>query len=267
MGISITGGESAAGWRYLAVSCIGSSHVESGVPCQDASLAVHILPDSILLVAADGAGSAKFADEGAQIACNSIHEAISAHVAEGGRLDALTADHVDRWLEAVVARLHIQANAREVGVRELACTLVVAIASPSVSHFFQVGDGAIVVRREAGLEPATWPANGEYANTTYFVTDDRAQDNLFTALNQPPVEDVALLTDGLQTLALQFAERRVHEPFFEGFFHHLKQQPAGNSIHLSQLMQEYLGSPVVNKRTDDDKTLLLASLVQPPPVK
>jgi len=246
-------------WRYLAASEIGSSHGAQALPCQDASLVARLGDDSLLLVASDGAGSAKYSDEASRIACATVQEELQRFLDDGGSLDRLTIEQVDRWIEAVVSRLHLQATVRDVRVRELACTLLVAIVSPRASHFVQIGDGAIVVNRGDGFIPATWPANGEYANTTFFITDDRALEHLRLQLNEPPVIDVAVFTDGLQMLALSFADRRAHTPFFSSFFAHLGAEPPGESLRLQQRLIEYLGSPAINSRTDDDKSLILAS--------
>jgi hypothetical protein len=71
----------------------------------------------------------------------------------------------------------------------------------------------------------------------------------------PGVDEVALLTDGLQSLALRFASREAHGPFFEPMFERLRgpEQPSESELAA------FLGSGPVNARTDDDKTLVLAT--------
>ena len=121
--------------------------------------------------------------------------------------------------------------------------------------FLQVGDGAIVYRSASSpFTPALWPQNGEYANTTWFVTDEEAAD-LVQLARVSGVDEVALLTDGLQSLALRFASREAHGPFFEPMFRSLRgPEPAGDGA-----VAAFLGSERVNARTDDDKTLVLAT--------
>ena len=100
----------------------------------------------------------------------------------------------------------------ECSVRDFACTLVGAAIGPNQTIFFQVGDGAIVARRGELLECMFWPESGEYANMTYFVTDELASEHLHCRVEESPAE-VALLTDGLQRLALVFANQSVHTRF------------------------------------------------------
>jgi hypothetical protein len=112
----------------------------------------------------------------------------------------------------------------------------------------------------------TWPVGGDYVNTTYFLTDDRALDHLQLLVQQPAADEVALFTDGLQMLLLQFDTRKAHGPFFEQMFAQLRKEPVGESERLTRALQEFLESPGVNSRTDDDKTLVLATrLVTVPP--
>ena len=67
---------------------------------------------------------------------------------------------------------------------------------------------------------------------------------------------MALFTDGLQTLALDYT-RAAHSPFFAPMFAALSSEtePGG----LLGPLSAFLESPAVNERTDDDKTLILAT--------
>jgi hypothetical protein len=71
-----------------------------------------------------------------------------------------------------------------------------------------------------------------------------------------PLSAVAGFSDGLQNVALHFASRSVHRPFFEGKFRALETTDDETSL-LAPLM-EFLASPALEERTDDDKTLVLA---------
>ena len=71
------------------------------------------------------------------------------------------------------------------------------------------------------------------------------------------VGELALLTDGLQMLALDYAQSRVHSPFFAPLFRTIRNGPCEETLHAALL--GFLDSKRVNDRTDDDKTLLLAT--------
>jgi hypothetical protein len=115
---------------------------------------------------------------------------------------------------------------------------------------YQADDGRYV--------PALWPQTGEYANCTWFLTDADAASRV-QAARAKGVHELALLTDGLQGLALQFVSRAAHGPFFEPMFARLRGVSAMRPRGLAKELQTFLDSPAVNQRTDDDKTLVLAT--------
>jgi hypothetical protein len=123
---------------------------------------------------------------------------------------------------------------------------------------FQIGDGAIVTATDDDYGVVFWPETGEYANSTYFVTDVQALDHLQIKLLPYTPQKLALMTDGVHKLALQFATRSVHAPFFVPLFHRLMLEKCGFSPLLNRQLVAFLDSKPVNQRTDDDKTLVLA---------
>jgi hypothetical protein len=247
---------------------MGTSHAGSGRPCADACV-VRVLPRGrgrtlLVAVAADGAGASERAPDGARLTCEAVVKKAEAWGSgANGRgyrpLSGFRRRDALRFVEGARRRIAAVAGAHGVSADEFACTLLVALADETSAVFFQVGDGAIVYRRADGtLVPAIWPQNGEYANTTWFVTDERIAERVEVA-SAAGVHEVALLTDGLQSLALQFATREAHAPFFEPMFARLRQEAAGTSEGLHDELRTFLDSPPVNQRTDDDKTLVLAT--------
>ena len=245
-------------WRHLAASVQGASHVRSGVPCQDFSV-VADLPGGggLLLACADGAGSARHAEVGAETACRALVAEVNRFADAGGRIDTLTKETAATWLDAVRAAIQAQADAVNLPTREFACTLVAALVGDASAAFLQVGDGAIVTASPAASpEVVFWPEQGEYANTTYFVTGVDAHRRLRLDVRTTPVHDVALFTDGLQHIALRYETRLPHQPFFDPMFARLRtdQQWPG----LGGALASFLGSEAISTRTDDDCTLVLA---------
>jgi Protein phosphatase 2C len=140
---------------------------------------------------------------------------------------------------------------------------VAALIGPTETLVIHIGDGAVVLRHhdENEWHVANWPANGEYAGTTYFVTDDPAPSPKILRIDGKVVEAVAF-TDGLERLALSFDDQSAFRPFFEQMLGPLRtdKSPARNR-KLSTFLQKFIESEQVNERTDDDKTLILARRV------
>jgi Protein phosphatase 2C len=261
-------------WRIVGASVAGTSHAGSGQPCADAC-AVRVLPATgggslLVAVVADGAGTSERAPEGARLACEAILGQAELW-ADGARertprdLSTFGREDVLGWVDS--ARRSIAGAAESQGLEsgDFSCTLLVALADEASAVFFQIGDGAIVFRGEGGeYVPALWPQSGEYANCTWFVTDEAVADRVQLAAARG-VHEVALFTDGLQSLALRFVSREAHAPFFEPMFARLRREPEGTSEGLLDELRAFLGSSPVNQRTDDDKTLVLATRLPVPP--
>jgi protein phosphatase 2C-like protein len=246
-------------WRVLAKSVVGTSHRRLETECQDSCFTHRMVigEDECLVIAcADGAGSASEGGLGAAVACQAFCQ-----LARDGLSGDLRVAHLDemrvlQWYRQVRDELAEEASQRNIRLRELACTLLTAVLSPRVGVFAQVGDGAIVVGADGAYQAVTWPTSGEYANETTFITADTFEKAFECVRWQAPISEVALLTDGLQRLALSYANKSVHAPFFTPMFQALLAAEVPDL--LSPGLERFLDSPAVNERTDDDKTLVLA---------
>jgi hypothetical protein len=247
-------------WKYAAASVIGTSHQSSpdGI-CQDAHRCVYDSDaDRLVCVVSDGAGSASRSERGSRLACDLVWDSVS-------KCDANTV-HTRSFaletLEAIRTAILNEAGQENLRVRDFACTLLVALVEPTRATFWQIGDGAICFRlpSEDLFHFVFWPGKGEYANVTYFVTDENAQDELEFDSFENSLSDVALFSDGLERLALDFSAGEAHTKFFAGFFRHLYRESAGHLIEIEQKLEDFLGSERINSKTDDDKTLILATV-------
>ncbi|MEO7860067.1 MAG: PP2C family serine/threonine-protein phosphatase [Nitrospirales bacterium] len=245
-------------WRFAAARATGKSHHKSGLPCQD-RLACMVLPhDAFIAVLADGAGSAAMGEIGAEIAVNTIVARLQ-RALEEGRSDfgALLQEAAVQAREAVVS----EAIKQELEPRSFASTLLVLMLVPEGGAALQIGDGVIVVSDGGnGWSWVFWPQRGEYANTTYFLTDDDAIERIQVETFSGAISDIALMSDGLEPLALHYASKAVHDPFFNGMFRPLHQSDGhAEIIHLSVSLERFLSSDQVGSRTDDDVSVILAT--------
>jgi hypothetical protein len=250
-------------WKLLFQSVPGAGHRRNGQPCQDrCRVRLERAGEPVLVLAcADGAGSATHAETGARLACDRITRLVRADLREGLAVAHIDSDTAHSWHLRLRRELADEADRLGVGLRQLACTLLLAVVGESAAAFSQIGDGALVLAQAGGYEAVFWPQSGEYANTTNFVTDPEWDEHLAFAGRPARVDELALLTDGLQALALNFATRTVHGPFFRPMFQRLRVACPGEG--LPRALRQFLESESVNARTDDDKTLILATRVPP----
>lgn len=247
-------------WRLVHASEVGTSHTQAGTPCQDSCWAqVDQLADGeplLSIFVSDGAGSATKGGEGAELAIEAAAAFVAKKVERGefGMSDALATELVI----AVRERIYAAADAAGLNVRDYACTFLGLVSTSNGTLVLQIGDGAVVVDRGAGLEVAVVPMSGEYANMTHFATDEDAVTVLVTKAYPDRAFKVAAFTDGIQRIALNLADNTPHEPFFSPFFDGMAKASGDQEDQLRSLLVKFLGSAPVNQRTDDDKTLALA---------
>jgi len=256
------------GWRYAYGSVKGTSHDRDGKPCQDHS-ACAVLTDGagrevFVAVASDGAGSAACSEQGSALVCTMFIDGLRAFVVERGDVGELSEDYYRQWVGRVQEALRLQAEAAGLAVREYACTFLSAVIGEEHAVFAQIGDGAMVVGSPEELDTyhwEFWPQQGEYENTTYFITEARAADKLQISLRAGgSCDEVALFSDGLQRLALHYQSQSAHSPFFRPFFVALREETElPCSEKYTRSLAAFLNSKQVNERTDDDKTLIVAT--------
>jgi len=253
-----------AAWRLVVASAVGTSHITTCSPCQDSAdfATLEIAGSETLLIAlSDGAGSAKHSDIASRIAVRRLVQLATDFLEDGGSVEALERGHVLTWVSDILVMLHRISTEAEHSIRDYACTLLAALVSENCCAFIQIGDGAIVVseNEEDGWNWVFWPQHGEFANTTNFLISPDALDVLEFESSPRRIEEIALFSDGLENLLLQNSEKAAHAPFFNTVFPPVRAATPGFSHELSQALHNYLVSPVICDRTDDDKSLMLAS--------
>ena len=255
----MTTGRATASWNLVFASVTGTAH--RGGICQDHSegRVLNTSTGPVLIAAvADGAGSASHSDQGARAAVAAFLAAAEAELAATPG-DAITEEQVRSWVEAARHQVEFLAEEEGVPLKRFACTFLAAIVGPTSVWSVQIGDGLIVFD---GLEPegyafAFWPDSGEYVNTTRFLTDDDYKTRCRSDRLSRPINHLALLTDGLQMLALNYASALIYTHFFAPMFAVVA--ASNDPLTLQANLRSFLDSPRFDERTDDDKTLLLAS--------
>jgi hypothetical protein len=240
----------------------GESHLADGTPCQDSSRVRALdgkAAGTLVACVADGAGSAKHSGVGSLVICNAVLESIDAYLEAGGKIVDLEAKHAIEWCDLARHRIEEEADARDARPHDFATTVSAAILSPQGSCFFQIGDGAVVLRSGGVNGVVFWPESGEYANTTTFITSKEYRDRLHFYVTERTYEQVALMTDGIERIALRFDSLTPHPPFFDPLFQALGTLEDWQS--LGDNLEQFLKSESVCRRSDDDKTLILATRI------
>ncbi len=277
-------------WRVVGASVCGTSHEKVKQLCQDAHYWKKLSETILVAAVADGAGSAMLGKVGAIVAAQTAIETVCLRAemlnAEGildlererGPLhahptlsDGVGARHIPKdeedWklllteaLAAAKTSVEAEAIACEVTARDLATTLIIAIAAPELVAVAQVGDGVAVVGDVTGnLIALTTPQGGEYVNQTTFLVSPNALETAQVSVWHGTAANVAILSDGLQMLALKSPSDTPHKPFFSPLFNFVAD--VTNEAEAKEQLAAFLRSDRLAERTDDDLTLLLATLL------
>lgn len=244
-------------WRVVGAAASGTSHERLGMPCQDA-LAFQAGEHSLLVALSDGAGTADRSQSGAQTAVQAALNALAAALDEGLPTDP------DGWQEMLGAAFAAARSALESlaeieaqPLRAYAATLSLVVATADRLAVAQLGDGAVV----AGESPdrlflVNRAQRGEYANETYFLTQEDALELVQVSVYEKAVNLLAMMSDGLTRLAIKLSTDEPYLPFFQPLFAFVAR--TDQEEQASRHLVDFLISERVCARTDDDKSLVLA---------
>jgi len=267
-------------WRVFSGSAIGKSHIDRGLPCQDANRFT-ICDDVLIAVVCDGAGSAKSSDLGSSKCSEYVIERIRKRLTDshgtsnfGSILEKLgiqqsacshpnlhqcLVPHIKEIISEARDDLLEFANSNKIEPRDLYCTLVGVVADSSGGFFFHIGDGLGIAQNESKAIVVSSPENGEYSNETFFVTSDDWERHVrVTPFEGEGWTDVALMSDGAMPFVMNSDHSDFYHPFMQPVRNYLEQQ-AEDDLG-SQALLATLASEKTYSITSDDKTLLIAIL-------
>lgn len=256
---------SSPSWRWAAAKATGTSHIRAGKGCDDfggCTLVQCGNAETLVLVVSDGAGSAEHSAIGSRLVTMRFIRCASKFLKSGNAVESLTHQIALEWLDDIRDTISSAATGLGGTPRDFAATLVAGLVTPTHASFMHVGDGAAVFRLMAADEwqVASWPANGEYASTTYFVTDD-PEPKVSVSHVDGAIGEVSIFTDGIERLVLEFANRTPFAPFFNKVLGAFNTNSLRRDRNVSRQLSVLLDSQSVCEKTDDDKTIFVAKRV------
>ncbi len=249
-------------WKYLCSSVRGTSHESMDLPKQDNYRIIELLVNDknyLISAVADGAGSAKYSDLSSDFICKLFLKKTKQWLKSNNSLEDLTREIIVDWFTRFRSVLERAVKIYRLNsTRDFATTLLFSVLSEDCNIFVQIGDGIIAINNDSALECVFLPQNGEFINTTHFATEAIATSIFMFKTTKEPVKYLIMHTDGIEHIAFNFAEQKPFLPFFTPFLKALNNSTnTGHIETLSKQLSIFLQSDRVNKRTDDDKTLLV----------
>lgn len=161
----------------------GRGHIKENIPCQDRTYS-HVNKDANLTIISlsDGAGSCGSSDIGAEIVTKIISKILIDNFDE--LLFEIQKDR-NKVSKYIISNLLIEldeyAKTKNIPIKELSSTLLFVIVGIKQNKFISghLGDGVIGYMDNNGkLDVLSHPENGEYSNSTYFVTSRNSHNYL-----------------------------------------------------------------------------------------
>jgi hypothetical protein len=246
-------------WRVFAAAATGKSHLDGGIPCQDAFFSATV-GDTLVAAVCDGAGSQPLSHLGAAALSQGVVQALAQRLEAGGAfplgdataLHAIVADAVATVRNAL-ERVAVYDGSE---LQQFAATLVGVVADGQGGAFFHVGDGQGVAELSDDTVTLSLPENGEYANETYFVTGEAWREHLRVTPFAPGASRLALMSDGAASFVLDKGQRALFRAFVDPVCAWLASSPDDATAQAG--LHGTLDDPRTHRITGDDKTLLLA---------
>ena len=259
MGRPVTG--RARQWKVAGASVIGKQHERAAGRCEDAwSSARRALPgghEALAVCVSDGAGSAENGWAGAQMVSRVLANWLVDNTVTvfGG-----IADNRKRVITSTLKRvLRRAASGSGATLKSYACTIV-AVLTTTDGRWLTVhlGDGAIVGSFGGMLRIVSVPRKGEFANETFFVTDNDVIESIDIQNGDagdltPAPEAFALFTDGVEGSLVNRRTGEVSRVLADMFGWLVNNSEADVAAALETNL-----SQVFRERTGDDCSLVIA---------
>jgi len=236
-------------WRTLGVASTGRGHALSGEPCQDHHKVASLLNGELVVIVADGAGSAEFSDEGARVAS----ETCLSLIAEQSVKRPLSERDYRRIFMATARSVAHYARGFQLAPREFATTLNVLHCTPHGICNASIGDSGCLIQTDTNaLKLLAAPFKGRYANETAFLTPRMVGKYFVFGCTDAPVKGFIAATDG--SFDLLYQQDRINADSANALIECLRKQDLRQA---RQELETFFQSQTLARFTRDDLTLVV----------
>ncbi len=236
--------------------CIGRGHIATFTPCQD-SVLVRSTNSVSCIALSDGAGSKQFSEKGSQKCVEAVAKYVTKHfdglIELAETKPEIASQMIVRNVLGVMQRF---GKKNKIDIEDMACTLIFAAFKGNNMLLGHIGDGVIAVINNDSLDVFSFPENGEYANSTYFITDNDAisRFRIYTAKSAKK-SGVMLMSDGTAESLFNRATKEL-APAVKTIFSWAERL---NSKKLGKVLEQNLINVFSNSTKDDCSIAVLFS--------
>jgi hypothetical protein len=238
-------------WIVTAAKQVGTSHLRRGDGCADA-FATETGAGFLVLAVADGAGSARLGADGAAHAVTQAVKLAVLALGEAAPDESLLRGVFQGTLDSLLEIAGDRPPA------DFHTTLLLAILTDDILAVGNIGDGWAVVREDGVLRAVAAPEPSEYVNETFFLTSrDALDDAAYEVVPASGLDALALLTDGSAWFSIDLGNRTPSVALFDKMFA-FASDASRPAAERDEELAGFLASEMVIRKTDDDKTMILA---------
>lgn len=279
-------------WVVFGNSVIGKSHIKRNLPCQDNHYYQIINSHWGVAIVSDGAGSAKYSEQGSSYIANEFGEKTLPSLLEQnvwfnkGNLPSETEwqEFAETTINFLRNMLKVKSDAKkDIKISDLSATVIILVFSHKGVLSINVGDGRAAYRNaNSEWKAIIDPFRGEEANQTVFVTSLFDEKNyktlqkdfkkyIRTKIIKESITAFAVLSDGVEKasfLCSKFDEANKkwedpnipYKPFFEPIHNMVvlnKNDDFFNEGNKERIKRFLKSGNEKLKNEEDDKTLIM----------
>jgi len=239
-------------WLCGSSKTVGQSHIASDTPCQDAVCYRLVDSSKFVIALSDGAGSAPKSHLGSQTLVDTVCNYVGNFLQKNPKVNH---SYLDRTVKESI--LIARDQLKKLGnPDEFHATALIAIAIDKEIIAYHIGDGSITVGENLSggfIVHRSEPENGEFANETFFYTQDIWEQHLRKKIIRNSLF-VIMASDGIDPFIWDSKGTR------EGFIRPLleKIQKLNSSDDVDKFLKEIITDPRTNDVTNDDKSIIVA---------
>ena len=159
-------------WTFIEHAEQGRGHIANSVPCQDKTCSIEKNGVNVIALA-DGAGSARLSHYGAEAVCRGVCEYLCDnfdYIFQNENAKEISENLVDHMLSSMAPLV----QELKCDIKDLSSTILTVATKADKYILAHCGDGVIGYVKNDEVKVASRPANGEFANQTFFVTSRNA---------------------------------------------------------------------------------------------
>ncbi|ONI39405.1 hypothetical protein AN639_05455 [Candidatus Epulonipiscium fishelsonii] len=199
-------------WKTAKCEVQGRGHEKQDIPCQDKTFYIQE-GDTTVIALADGAGSARLSEHGADRVTRFIGEEFIENFnlyfeqSDGAIVKQDLRNKIVGTLEQLREQLILEVDCK---IEDLASTLLFVAVKDNNFIIGHIGDGVIGYLKNDDMKIASEPQNGEFVNSTIFTTSPDFINNFNLIKGEVgEIQGFVLMSDGSETSLYNKKEKQL----------------------------------------------------------